>query len=49
MKNHGMTLIEVLVYASLLSFLISGFIKYSHIIHEKDFHLQNEIQDKQNL
>lgn len=40
-----MTLIEVLIYAFLLSFLLSGFIQCAYSIHLQDVHLIHRIQD----
>jgi Tfp pilus assembly protein PilV len=42
----GFSLIEVVVYASLLSILLVSFIGYIGAINDKNFYLLNEIQDK---
>ena len=46
--NRGITLLETMIYVTLLSFLLAGFIQYAYIIHEQNFLLFNEIQDEQN-
>lgn len=38
-----MTIIEVLLYTMLLSFLLSGFIRYAYDIHFGDFELIDQI------
>ncbi len=43
--RKGMTLIEVLVYTALLSFLLSSFIWYVYIIHVQNIKLIDEIND----
>lgn len=43
-KTRGFTLIEVMLYTVLLSFLISGFIRYAYDIHFSDL----ELTDKMN-
>jgi len=43
-----MTLIEVILYTVLLSFLLSGFIQYAYTIHIQNIQLINEIQDSYN-
>ena len=39
----GMTLIEAIIYATLLSFLLSGFITYAYAINGQNFKLYGEI------
>gem|GEM_PF-3304114 len=46
-QRNGMTLIEVLIYITLLSFLLSGFIQYSYSVNLGNIQLIHEIQDKQ--
>jgi len=41
--NSGMTLVEVVIYAALLSFLLSGFIQTAYTIHFENIRLSNEI------
>ena len=43
--SDGMTLIEVMIYIVLLSFLIVSFINYSYEIHMKNIKLNHEIED----
>lgn len=43
-----MTLIEILIYAFLLSFLIMGFIQYAYTIHLGNIRLIHDIEDVQN-
>ena len=38
-----MTIIEILIYATLLSFLMAGFIQYAYAIHWSDLHVTDEI------
>jgi hypothetical protein len=40
-----MTLIEVMIYAVLLSFLLAGFVNYSYEIHVNNIGLNHEIED----
>jgi hypothetical protein len=40
---RGITLIEVLLYSALLSFLLSGFIQYAYGIHFGDLQLMDKI------
>ena len=40
-----MTLIEVMVYIVLLSFLLVGFINYAYQIHMNNIELNHEIED----
>ena len=40
---RGMTLIEVIIYIVLLSFLISGFIQYVYSIHEQNIKLMQDL------
>ena len=47
--NRGITLIEVLIYAFLLSFLLAGFIQYAYSSHLQDIQLIHEIQDAQSI
>jgi p-aminobenzoyl-glutamate transporter AbgT len=42
----GQTLIEALIYAMLLSFLISGFIAYAYGIHFRNIRLSDEINNQ---
>jgi type II secretory pathway pseudopilin PulG len=46
-RSKGMTLIEVMVFAVLLSFLMAGFLRYAFIIHDQDIRLINDINDAQ--
>ena len=41
--KRGMTLIEVIIYVTLLSFLLSGFIQYAYGINIDNFKLMDEI------
>jgi Tfp pilus assembly protein PilV len=41
----GMTLIEVLIYIFLLSFLLAGFIQYVYAVQAQDMSLMQNIQD----
>jgi len=43
-----MTLIEALIYAFLLSFLLAGFISFASQAHEEDATLSGQILDAQN-
>ena len=43
--TEGITLIEVLIYVALLSFLLSGFINCAYVIHIQNITLINEIND----
>lgn len=45
--NRGFTLIEILIYVFLLSFLLAGFIQYTYSIHLQDIQLMNQMQDAQ--
>ncbi len=44
--TEGFSLIEIVVYAGLLSILLVSFIGYIGVINDKNFRLLNEIQDK---
>jgi Tfp pilus assembly protein PilV len=44
--NIGMTLIEVIIYTVLLSFLMAGFIQYAYAVNINNIQLINEIQDQ---
>ena len=46
--NRGMTLIEVVLYVVLLSFLLSGFIKYAFAIYDDNINLMNDVIEAQN-
>ena len=46
--NRGETLIEVLIYAFLLSFLLAGFIYFAYATHLQDIQLIHDIEDAQN-
>lgn len=41
--SSGMTLIETLIYCILLSFLLSGFIRYAYGVHFSDFEVIDDI------
>ena len=41
--TRGITLIEVLIYSALLSFLLSGFIQYAYGAHFDDLQLMDQI------
>jgi len=43
--NRGVTLIEVIIYSFLLSFLLAGFIRYAYDTHLQDIRLMQSIQD----
>ena len=43
--EFGMTLIEVLIYTAMLSFLLSGYIRYAFDLHWSDLKLQDDIYD----
>lgn len=43
--NSGMTLIEVMLYTSLLSLLLAGFIGYAWSVHFTDIKLIHDIED----
>ena len=45
----GFTLIETIVYIVLFSILLSGFISYAYGIHIQNIHLQNDINDAENI
>ena len=52
MKYHssklcGLTLIEVIIYAALLSFLITGFVQYAYWLHGQDLRLLDDINDQE--
>jgi len=47
--TKGFSLIEVIIFTLLLSFLLTGFIQYSYTIHQNDLKLINEIQDEQQI
>lgn len=47
-SNQGETLIEILIYAFLLSFLLAGFIRYAYATHLQDVQLIHDIEDAQN-
>lgn len=42
---NGMTLIEVAVYAALLSVLLAGFISYAYSIHINNIKLSHDIEN----
>ncbi|MFA6295558.1 MAG: prepilin-type N-terminal cleavage/methylation domain-containing protein [Candidatus Paceibacterota bacterium] len=44
---RGMTLIEVIIFTVLLSFLITGFIQYAFIIYEENIQLINDVNGMQ--
>lgn len=41
----GMTLVEVMIYSVLLSFLLSGFIRYAYDTYFNDINTANNILD----
>jgi len=44
--NHsGMTLIEVVIYSTLLCVLLTGFLNYATTMHVNDARLINDIED----
>ncbi len=45
-SSKGMTLIEIIIYTTLLSFLLAGFIQYSQTIQSANIQLIHEIQDQ---
>ena len=45
-NNKGMTLIEALIYAFLLSFLITGLITYAYELHIYTLRLMDDIEDE---
>lgn len=48
MRGHlsqGMTLIEAIMYAALLSVLLAGFIRHAYSVHSNDLELTDEIKD----
>jgi len=47
-KNKGFTLIEMVIYSVLLSFLLASFISYAYVVHIRDLKLNNEIKNVQN-
>jgi type II secretory pathway pseudopilin PulG len=42
----GFTLIEIIIFTLLLSYLLSGFIQYSFVLHQDDLKLINKIQNE---
>ncbi|OHA24132.1 MAG: hypothetical protein A3B11_01385 [Candidatus Taylorbacteria bacterium RIFCSPLOWO2_01_FULL_44_26] len=44
-RSNGLTIIEVLIYTSLLSMLLSGFLSYAWIIQTGDIRLIHKIND----
>ena len=44
-KNSGITLIEAIIYATLLSLLMVGILQFVYDIHIQDMDLINEIND----
>ena len=44
--HRGMTIIELSIYSTLLSFLVTGFLYFSISIHINDTSLIHEIQDE---
>jgi type II secretory pathway pseudopilin PulG len=46
--EKGMTLLEVIIYVALLSFLISGFLNFAVGVHLSAIELDHEIEDAQN-
>ena len=44
----GMTVIEMIIYVSLLSFLLSSYIAYTYEIHIRTIQLSQEIDDAEN-
>jgi len=44
-KQNGMTLIEVMVYSVILSFLLSGFIRYAYDTYFNDINTADKILD----
>lgn len=47
--NKGFSLIETIIFAVLLSFILTGFVQYSYMIYQSDFRLFNKIQDEGNF
>ncbi len=48
-KSKGLTLIEVIIFSVLLSFLMSGLLQYAFVIHEQDSRLIDDINNVQSL
>lgn len=48
MKSHskGMTLVEVMIYAALLSFILASLIQYFYVINLQELRLRQEIDEK---
>jgi type II secretory pathway component PulJ len=46
-KSRGVTLIEALLYAALLSLLLASFIRFAYDLHIQDLGLSSDIQDAQ--
>ena len=44
-RLDGMTLVEVMIYTALLSFLMSGFIQFAYSLHVSDLQLTDQIND----
>lgn len=42
----GFTLMEMIIYSTLLSFLLTGFFYYSYFIHDGDVRLIQKIEDE---
>ncbi|MBU6426951.1 prepilin-type N-terminal cleavage/methylation domain-containing protein [Patescibacteria group bacterium] len=46
--TRGITLVEVVIYAALLSVLLAGFISYAYRTHLDNIRLTNEIENAYN-
>jgi len=46
--QKGMTLIEIVIYTFLISFLMAGFIRYAYSINLGNIQLIHDIEDAQN-
>lgn len=44
-RDSGFTLIEMIIYSTLISMLITGFIRYIYQLHFDEIKLHEEIQD----
>lgn len=44
-RNQGMTLIEIIIYITLLSILMISFLQYAITLHVDDIYLINKIQN----
>ena len=45
--KKGFTLIEIIIYTALLSFLVAGYVGYVFAIHEQDMKFLDKIHDIQ--